>query len=536
MVLHPPPRQTRSSYRTIERLFLEAFDECILPDGGPNDPPSGPPSSSPPSLSYHLYLYYTDEARVVAYTAILDQFNQLNGQIEQSRISSQDLINTQYDVYQVNVQEAADRYTEHVAAAKQSLMGAIGVADAGLMADIAEASTHFETEFALIGSTVNEAFDAAMSSLVSTMDAADALFETTAVAAWDEGDIAANDNAESVWYATFASAVNAYNTDFDSTTSMADQLVDGQIEILTTSITTAEVLWTQRIQSALDVFLQYEASEWSQYLSAEASAWAAYEIEVALILQQFADSYQQAVDSYEAGTVPIVAQFHAEESTFLNLYVASGGVMERDDAPPYVPAAAESPFLQVPNARKPNPNQGQAPIDWSKGVIVTKETKPWGANPADGPTGSELRINIGNDANGNPVFIRAFDAFEPYRADWQYNCHGYSFAGSAVFILDSISVRKIIDKFYRAIPQSNAQSGDIIVIYDALNGAMHSFVIVTPVFKTDGTLDRDRTIVSSKNGLDPLQQNVTFASIWDPYSNPNLFQNPGVGYVVYTRV
>lgn len=122
---------------------------------------------------------------------------------------------------------------------------------------------------------------------------------------------------------------------------------------------------------------------------------------------------------------------------------------------------------------------------------------------AIGPVCTTYEIEIGKNKFGEPIKIRYWQVNGPTKAEWYYMCHGLTFSGGGPFSFSpysGTSVKKILDVFYKDISAKDAQAGDIVVFKNAAGSPIHTCVIITPMFKQNGDLDPDNTMVKSKNG------------------------------------
>ena len=115
-------------------------------------------------------------------------------------------------------------------------------------------------------------------------------------------------------------------------------------------------------------------------------------------------------------------------------------------------------------------------------------------------------IAVGDDwevetDNGTPV--DAWIAYAPVRTDLSYWCHGHSlgtFAQHGFSVYSGDDIMETVNQEWRSVAPADARAGDIAVW---LPNYEHSCRIETPAI-AGGGLDPNRTIVSSKNGGNPL--------------------------------
>ncbi len=104
--------------------------------------------------------------------------------------------------------------------------------------------------------------------------------------------------------------------------------------------------------------------------------------------------------------------------------------------------------------------------------------------------------------------------------DPRYNCHGYTFGGSAAsngpFIINPDQVPTILKHGYDAIGESDVKPGDIAVFWEGTK-ASHSAVLKEVKRKADGSLDPSGTTFKTKNGNTPLVDGMSLEELLDIY-------------------
>ena len=175
-----------------------------------------------------------------------------------------------------------------------------------------------------------------------------------------------------------------------------------------------------------------------------------------------------------------------------------------------------------------NKKQGTLPpIDWTKGVMEKKGSRPYGPS---GPSGNFVDYTLGHDVTGQPITIKLFSPAAPWKPEWQYNCHGLTFAGGGGMIEDNANqdVRKILEKYYISVPVDQLKPGDILVWRakapsKVAGQNIHSATIVTLILEADrlGTsIITPVTIVRTKNGLEPVRD-MDFSDVDAMYQRPD---------------
>jgi hypothetical protein len=125
-------------------------------------------------------------------------------------------------------------------------------------------------------------------------------------------------------------------------------------------------------------------------------------------------------------------------------------------------------------------------------------------------TGDDWEVDT---AGGTPV--DAWIAYSPWQIQYHYWCHGHSlgtFARHGYSVYSGAPMRSAVNDEWRPITPASARTGDIAVW---LPNYDHSCRIETPAV-AGGGLDASATIVSSKNGGNPLVT-TTLAGVMGVY-------------------
>ena len=181
------------------------------------------------------------------------------------------------------------------------------------------------------------------------------------------------------------------------------------------------------------------------------------------------------------------------ESGDLNWYRFVGNDPENGEDPSGLTEIAPMP-------REVSPNQIRRPqIDLSKGTIEEENVKL-----EAGGSGTAYTLEV-KGSNGNTFTIKYFKSYAPYALEYHYFCHGLTFVGGGPlsFSPEGRSVPAIIAEYYKDIPDdSKVKAGDVLVA-TKLGKVVHSAIIVTPVYDSNGRFDPFLTKVRTKNGSNP---------------------------------
>jgi hypothetical protein len=104
--------------------------------------------------------------------------------------------------------------------------------------------------------------------------------------------------------------------------------------------------------------------------------------------------------------------------------------------------------------------------------------------------------------------------------DPRYNCHGYTFGGSAAdngpFLIDTDQVPTILKHGYAAVAEKDVEPGDIAVFW--LGGeAVHSAVVKEVRRTPTGSLDPSGTTFETKNGNTPFVDGMSLEELLKVY-------------------
>jgi Domain of unknown function (DUF4157) len=156
----------------------------------------------------------------------------------------------------------------------------------------------------------------------------------------------------------------------------------------------------------------------------------------------------------------------------------------------------------TPASRSPGGSQiaDSAPAIQRLGALgkeLRRNVAPWGAG---GPTGidHEVATDVGTTVTG-------WQAYSPYKYELQYWCHGHStnsFYDYSYSVYSGTSFAKVIVDEWTNIPPAQAAAGDIAVWTASFD---HSARFTRPVIE-NGQLSADKSMLSTKNGQNPLAQ------------------------------
>jgi hypothetical protein len=193
-----------------------------------------------------------------------------------------------------------------------------------------------------------------------------------------------------------------------------------------------------------------------------------------------------------------------------------------------------SEFFSDSPALADNQNQ-RPPIDWSNGKKIKENVKPWGT----GPAGTVYEIVIGKDKSGKDIIIKYW---LPNPSEGKiYWCHGFTFGGNpdkgtppSVFSGDDVA--KVLEVYYKKVADpTKIQNGDVGT-FTSPGGIDHSFIIKKIVLK-EGKIDWDKSIVETKNGMQPLRE-MSLQEVYDLYleiAKRNFGPRTTISLDVFTR-
>lgn len=133
----------------------------------------------------------------------------------------------------------------------------------------------------------------------------------------------------------------------------------------------------------------------------------------------------------------------------------------------------------------------------------------------------------------------------------EVNCHGLSFnllfvtlpdgARANFWLVDNADVVALRDAQYKKRTNAEAQADlaankKVIAIWGNLAGTpVHSAIATKIVLKADGSLDPDKSLFDTKNGITALKNGESVNKINDVYANPNVpLAFRAVGWDYYT--
>ncbi len=245
----------------------------------------------------------------------------LQNSVDQANAYAQNHANQLYDQYRATTQSSYERYIGAEAEALSYLNNAIESQNATLANATSNASEAFTSYIAMAQTTAANLLANASSAFDSTMTNANSVYDSAIAAAGnDEVAIGA---AVNILLSSVETAYDSGNSTSASASSMANQLFDGAITNLETTITSAINSYASAIDTATSSYIIQELNAWNAHFANKAGAWSEYQLKRADIPVEQERQITEAVAQYGIDIAAANNRYTSDETGAWGNYAGS---------------------------------------------------------------------------------------------------------------------------------------------------------------------------------------------------------------------